>query len=350
MFIATFLLSCTNKNYTLEGKVDTSDLDGVTIQIKTSHENHWHTIAEVVVENQKFILKGKVEEPAIASLFFSDNEKNIQGSKAFILENAKIKFEIDENLKIKIEGTDANNLIQTFDNDLTSIVPQEFIDSMRNNLIPEPELETRVNDYNEKYRRFISDFSKDNVNTLSGTLVFQNNSRSIPLKEKITILDLMNDKVKSSSQIQAIIKQTEKERVVMPGEKFIDLKLPDTNGNILALSDLVGKTDYVLIDFWASWCGPCIRSFPELTEFYNKNKGKRFEILGVSFDKEEENWKAAIKKHNLTWKHVSDLKFWESEAGQLYAVNSIPCTILIDKNGIIIGRNMSLNEIAQLLK
>ena len=86
-----------------------------------------------------------------------------------------------------------------------------------------------------------------------------------------------------------------------------------------------------------------------MTAFYAKNKGTKFDILGVSLDKEKADWLNAIKKHGLVWNHLSDLRYWESEGAKLYAVNSIPATVLIDKNGKIVGRNMELNEIQNLL-
>ena len=322
MFVAAFLVNCTNKTYTLEGIVESADLNGVSVYIKTFDGENWIDAVNVTIENQKFILKGILEEPLMAYLAFNDAEKQVRGSKMFVLENVKTKFVIDENMEIKMSGSDANNLLQAFDDELEST---------------------------EKRNEVIVEFAKENVNTLPGTLVFLNTYYYISLEDKIAVLDLMDDTTKSNTQIQAIVKQTENEKKTAPGQKYINFTLPDAKGNMLSLSDLVGKTDYLLIDFWASWCGPCLRSFPELTKFYNENKGKRFEILGVSLDDAEENWKKAILSNKLEWKHVSDLKKWKSEAGQLYAVNSIPCTILIDKNGVLVGRNMSLAEIAQLI-
>ncbi len=118
-------------------------------------------------------------------------------------------------------------------------------------------------------------------------------------------------------------------------------------GTDLSLSDLRGKV--VLIDFWASWCGPCRRENPYVVQLYNQYKDKGFEILGVSLDRNRESWLQAIKDDNLTWKHVSDLQFWQNAAAKLYGVSSIPHTVLIDREGKIIARGLRSAELSQLL-
>ena len=116
----------------------------------------------------------------------------------------------------------------------------------------------------------------------------------------------------------------------------INLSAPD--GKAVALSSLRGK--YVLIDFWASWCGPCRKENPNVVRAYNRYKGKGFEIYGVSFDQDRAKWLKAIQADGLTWQHVSDLKGWESAAGQTYSIKSIPASILLDPQGRIIGKNL----------
>ncbi|MDR3341093.1 MAG: AhpC/TSA family protein [Candidatus Symbiothrix sp.] len=114
----------------------------------------------------------------------------------------------------------------------------------------------------------------------------------------------------------------------------------DPDGNPVKLSDFRGK--YVLLDFWASWCGPCRKENPNVVKAYNDYKDKGFTVLGVSLDNEKGHsaWLAAIEKDQLTWTHVSDLKYWNNEAAKLYAINAIPANFLLDPNGKIIGRNL----------
>jgi peroxiredoxin len=132
---------------------------------------------------------------------------------------------------------------------------------------------------------------------------------------------------------------------LQPGKMAPDFKLPTPDGDTIALSDYRGK--YILVDFWASWCGPCRQENPNIVRMYNRFKGKNFEILGVSLDKERAGWVKAIADDQLTWKQVSDLKFWDSIVTGLYAIQSIPATLLVDPDGKIIARNLRGPELEE---
>jgi thiol-disulfide isomerase/thioredoxin len=131
------------------------------------------------------------------------------------------------------------------------------------------------------------------------------------------------------------------------GEKAIDITLKTPQGKDMSLSEFEGNV--VLLDFWASWCGPCRRKNPEIVKLYEQYKDEKFikgtkgfEVFSVSLDKSQESWEAAIVKDSLNWPgHVSDLRGWSSAGGALYGVRSIPETYLIDEEGIIIGKNLS---------
>jgi len=139
---------------------------------------------------------------------------------------------------------------------------------------------------------------------------------------------------------------------IKPGQQAPELSLPDVDGKVIHLSDLKGKI--VLIDFWASWCGPCRKNNPHLVKLYNKYHSKGLEILGVSIDDHETNWKNAIRHDKLTWIQVNDNKGWDAPSALVYGVEAIPASFLIDKNGVVwkidlVGLNLE-REIKSLLK
>ncbi len=148
--------------------------------------------------------------------------------------------------------------------------------------------------------------------------------------------------------IAEFITKTKNIKKLSVGSEAPEIALKNPEGKIVKLSSLKGN--YVLIDFWASWCRPCRMENPNNVKLYNKYHEKGFEIYGVSLDKSKDSWLKAIKDDNLTWIHVSDLKFWQSEGAKIYNVRSIPHTVLLDRNGKIIATGLRGDSLAKKLK
>ena len=155
------------------------------------------------------------------------------------------------------------------------------------------------------------------------------------------------DTDKHSPLISQLQQKVDMAASFVEGANAPDFTQNNPDGEPLSLSDLKGKV--VLIDFWASWCGPCRKENPHVVRVYNKYKEKGFDILGVSLDRKKDNWIKAIEKDGLIWNHVSDLKGWQNTVAQAYSVTSIPHTVLLDREGKIIGRNLRGNELEKQL-
>ena len=211
-------------------------------------------------------------------------------------------------------------------------------------------LEGLQNELGEVYKEGI----KKNITNPVGIHLFKMNYYSMETAENDALLQQIPAQFQNDAAIVKIKEMVEKQKKTAVGQKFIDFEMQTPDGKSVKLSDYAGKGKVVLVDFWASWCGPCRREMPNLVEAYAKYKGKNFEIVGVSLDQNADSWKEAIKTLKMTWPQMSDLKYWNSEGAQLYAVNSIPHTMLIDGEGTIIARGLHGEElqtkIAEALK
>ena len=151
-----------------------------------------------------------------------------------------------------------------------------------------------------------------------------------------------------------IMKQIEVAKNADEGGQFTDFTMNDVNGQPVSVMAIIAEHQYTLVDFWASWCGPCRAEMPNVVEAYNKYHDKGFEVVGVSLDEDKKAWVAAIDKLQMPWTQLSDLKGWECEGAVLYKIQSIPANLLVDGQGKIVGKNLreeALQEkLAELFK
>jgi peroxiredoxin len=174
------------------------------------------------------------------------------------------------------------------------------------------------------------------------------------------VMTSMSKRFTSHAMVQKIVKeyfdfmQNEQKKKLsdLTGKPAPEINLPDTEGKLTTLSSFRGK--YVLVDFWASWCGPCRQENPNVVKAYNQYKDKNFTVLGVSLDRARQPWLKAIKDDQLNWKHISDLKYWESAVVPVYRIEGIPYNVLVDPMGNIVASNLRgpalQSKLAEILK
>lgn len=192
-------------------------------------------------------------------------------------------------------------------------------------------------------------FITKNSNSFIAPYILYNNRYNYELNELEDFVNNFNIKEENnySNLLNEYIAKLQRVDI---GQTYLDFTQETPEGNLMSLSELVGKSKLLLIDFWASWCGPCRAENPNVVAIYNDYHEKGFDILGVSLDMKKENWVKAIEDDGLIWHNISDLKYWNNEAAQNYGISSIPSNILLDKNGIIIAKNLRGEDLRNKVK
>jgi len=346
--ISTLFASCdTQKKYELSGKIEGQSEGKIYLNIEKDRELVKIDSADIV--DGVFKLEGSV---AVADMYYLQIDGN-KGAISFFLENAPISIEANmDNLReAKITGSASQDVNTSF-----GLIMEEFqakqkpiVDIYKKAMAEKNEAGAKkaIEDYeaiDAEKMESVKAFVKDNANSVAASFIAYRNLLSrIEVSEMETLYNGFSEDVKASKSGLTIKEKLDILKKVEIGQAAPDFTLDTPEGTPLSLSSLKGKV--VVIDFWASWCGPCRRENPHMVELYKELSPKGVEFLGVSLDKKKEDWLKAIEKDGLIWKHVSDLKYWNSAAAKLYGVNGIPCTYLIDQNGIIVAKKVFGDEL-----
>jgi thiol-disulfide isomerase/thioredoxin len=343
-----------DSTYAIIGKV--TGQDSGTIYIR--HRKNG-MIDSASLDHGYFKFNGKADTTEYCLLSLSNNK----GAKDFFLENGKISMLIkkDSIESALISGTKTQDEFAYFEsfyaksiydrNSTLDIAYRKAVEKKDKHVIDS--LDKIYESLDNEFKQLITEYVKSHPgSTVSAFLVYGNFNYNPRVSQLDSLYHMLDTTVRAGYYGKLIVSTLATERLTGIGNAAPVFASDDVNGKEVSLSTTKGN--YVLLDFWASWCGPCRRENPNVVKAFHKFHGKGFDIFGVSLDDDKSKWIAAIKKDGLDWTQVSDLKGWKADVVSLYGIKGIPMNYLLDKNGIIVAKGLRGDELdsklAELLK
>ncbi|WP_438362468.1 thioredoxin-like domain-containing protein [Porphyromonas circumdentaria] len=336
------------KGYTIVGSVEGAK-DGDVVVLEAIENMNSTVVDKAVIQNGTFTFEGQQDSTVVR--YLSCLTETNAFSFPFFLENGEIIVRMERG-KESVTGTPTNEIYQGIRGEINTLLAN-MLQIESDSTLTDELREQRMDELEIEYDAILKRGMGKNISNIVGIFLFKEKYYENSLSENLRLLEKIPAQYLNDPDLQGIKKQLESQQQTDVNKPFTDLTMQTPEGKTVKLSDYIGKGKLVLVDFWASWCAPCRQSMPELIKLYNEYKGK-FEIVGISLDEDKTAWEKAIVKLALPWPQMSDLKGWKSDAAMLYGIHTIPHTVLIDNEGVIVARELKgtplAEKIAELLK
>jgi len=353
--LGLFLFSACNsgggEGYTLKG--DLTNLKDSVLYL-ARQEGNMPSFDTLRVKDGKFSFSGKTVTPEFAQIITSDQRSGFP----LFLEPGTITISGNADSmsvgKIDVKGTPSNDdlhqfmeIQQPFMHTMMAMQSTYMQARMSGDTATTNQIETTMDSIQTVITDKMKTFVKDHPKSMVSALALRGMMENLDDNDLTALYNGLDTAVQHSTFGEPIGARLATEKKTAVGQEAPDFTMNDTTGKPVSLSSFRGK--YVLVDFWASWCGPCRAENPNVVKAYDEFKGKNFTILSVSLDKTKDAWEKAIKDDHLAWNHVSDLQYWDNAAAKLYGVQAIPANFLIDPNGKIVAKDLRGEALQQEL-
>lgn len=352
---ATKTVVAQNPGYVVSGTVEGVP-DGTKVYI-AEMQGYFSFVPSdsTLVKNGRYEMKGQQKQPVLRFVM-AVVDKSDPLMAQFILENTHITINLTKDPKttVVIGGRD-NELWAEFnkkEEDYNSKVEPtwKIANDSTKTQVERDSAQKKLDEFNKLQNAKHTQFLVDNIPSGVSSILLGYYYTQLDEPTLTKILALMKEKCPNDEVYREIVKEREITKKTGVGAQYTDIALNTPEGKLIKVSDFVGKNKVTMIDFWASWCGPCRQEMPNVIKAYNEYKEKGFAVVGVSLDNNKKAWKEAIQKLGIPWPQMSDLKGWQSAGAALYNVRSIPATILIDQKGKIIAKDLRGEELEIKLK
>lgn len=341
--------------YTINGKIE-GDFNG-KVYLSAAEGFTPVKIDSAIVKNGKFTFKGGVKIPDLYFISLEDKK----GQMLFFLENSKLNVTLpaDSVWKGQVKGSGVHDQYVKYNQEEGQFTAKldEISKALRalnkNKEASEAERSKLMEEYrtvNKADMDYIKNYIAANPKSVLTPFLLQSKYSLYRFTELDSVVNNLDKSVMTTNGAKYITNYISVKKKTDVGQPLTDFAFPDSTGKVIALSSVVKQHKYVLLDFWASWCGPCRAEMPQVKEIYAKYKSQGFEIFAVSLDASAAPWKKAMQEFNMQWPSVSDLKGWNCEAGKLYGVTGVPYNVLIDQQGTIVAKNLHGNGLDAKLK